>query len=442
MKGLIFTFALTYGGAVLSLFRPFYGLLIYVAFSILRPEALWHWSVPQGGNYSRIVAIALLIGWAFNGFGNWNLGRGRTMLLCFAGFWAWAALSTLFAALFPDRGYAFLEAMAKILLPFLVGVTVINHIDQVKQLAWTIGLSVSYVALEMNLAYYDGFNFLHENGFGGMDNNCIAIQLVSAVGFMFFLGFAARTWWQRLVAAAGVLVMINAIMFSFSRGGLLSLIITGGVAFLLIPKRPVHYLTFAATVVVGVRLAGKQVLERFATAFVDKSQRDASAESRLDLWADCWQLMQQNPLFGVGPDHFTYYAQYRLGWGTPKEAHSLWFQTGAELGFIGVGLLLLFYVACIAFLWPLTREAHPTCQPQLRDLARMVIASLAGFMVSSQFVSLEGLEMPYYVVLVGACTLKIAPQFAVSWQTTPQLLPQFMPADLTFSPSPLGRGPG
>jgi probable O-glycosylation ligase (exosortase A-associated) len=452
MKGLIFTFALTYGGAVLSLFRPFYGLLIYVAFSILRPESLWHWSVPQGGNYSRIVAIALLIGWALNGFGNWNLSRGRTMLLCFAGFWGWALLSTLFAALFPDRGFAFVEAMAKILLPFLVGITVINSIDQIKQLAWTIGLSVSYVALEMNLAYYDGFNFLHQNGFGGMDNNCMAIQFVSAVGFMFFLGFAAQAWWQRIIAIAGVLIMINAIMFSFSRGGLLSLIITAGVAFLLIPKRPVHYLAFAAAVAAGIRLAGPATLQRFASTFADKEVRDESAQSRLDLWADCWQLMQDNPLFGVGPDHFTHYAKYELGWGSFKEAHSLWFQTGAELGFIGVGFLIAFYLTCIGYLWPLTRDAYPTAEPRLRDLARMVIASLAGFMISSQFVTLEGLEMPYYVVLIGACTLKIAPQYDLAhapyaFNQLPLPLGEGQgegaaPWDLALAPSPLGRGSG
>ena len=38
MKGLLFTYALTYGGAVVSLFNPFYGLLIYVCFAIMRPE--------------------------------------------------------------------------------------------------------------------------------------------------------------------------------------------------------------------------------------------------------------------------------------------------------------------------------------------------------------------------------------------------------------------
>jgi O-antigen ligase len=279
----------------------------------------------------------------------------------------------------------------------------------------------------MNLPYYSGHNILHEQGFAGMDNNCMAIQLVCAIGFLFFLGFAAKTWWQRLIAAAGVLLMINAIMFSFSRGGLLSLIVTGGVSFLLIPKRPIHYLAFVTTVLAGIRLAGPATLARFSTTFADKDDRDESARHRLEMWADCWTLMQREPLLGVGPDNFTHYAKFELGWGSYKEAHSLWLQTGAEMGFIGVGLLLSFYLVCIWKLWQLTRESYVTSEPRLRDLARMAIASLAGFLVSSQFVSLEGLELPYYVVLVGACTLKVAPQYALGWFPDPQYAPQLLP---------------
>jgi hypothetical protein len=40
--------------------------------------------------------------------------------------------------------------------------------------------------------------------------------------------------------------------------------------------------------------------------------------------------------------------------------------------------------------------------------ARMVIASIIGFVVSAQFVSLKGLEVPYYVVLTGCGVLKLA----------------------------------
>jgi len=390
----------------MSLYRPFYGLLIYICFSILRPESLWHWSVPRG-NYSRIVAIALLIGWVLNGFGNWRLGKGKQMLLLFIGYWTWALVSTMGGALFPERGFVFLENMAKILLPFMVGLTLINNINQVKQLAWVIAVSVTYVALELNLTYYGGYNRLQQTGYGGMDNNSVAIELVCAVGFLFFLGFAADKWWQKALAIGGVLVLINTIMFSFSRGGQLSLIVTGIVAFVLIPKKAVHYAVFAAMVIAGIRLAGPQVLERFFTTFADKAVRDESADSRLRLWTDCWEIMLRQPIFGCGPDHFPYYASVWFGWPMGKEAHSLWFQTGAELGFVGVGFLILFYLGTIFHLWPLTRESYPTTDPRLRNFARMVIASLAGFMVSSQFVSLEGLEMPYYVVLIGAGTLKI-----------------------------------
>jgi probable O-glycosylation ligase (exosortase A-associated) len=408
MKGLLFTLLLTYGGAVVALFRPFYGLLIYVAFAILRPESMWYWSVPPG-NYSRIVAIAFLIGWALHGFGDLRLRKSKPVFYCFVGFWIWGLLSTLFAAVYPEWGFQWLINMGKILLPFVVGITLINSMEQVRQLAWTIGLSIGYLAYELNLAYYGGFNRLHWFGFGGMDNNCVAIELVTGVGFCFFLGYTADRLWKQLLAAASVLLQMNAIMFSFSRGGLLALIITGFAAFLLIPKRPIHFVGFALAVAAGIRLAGKEVLERFSTVFADKAERDFSAQSRLELWSNCVTLMRDNPFFGVGPDHFGYYAHVRFGWPLGKESHSLWFQTGAEMGVIGLALLIGFYFFCMAYLWPMTRDRYQTMDQRVRDMARMVIASLIGFMVASQFVSLEGLEMPYYVALVGAGILKVAP---------------------------------
>ena len=54
MKGLIFTYALMGLGVAGSIFSPFVGFLVYVAFSILRPEFMWPWSVSQG-HYSRLV---------------------------------------------------------------------------------------------------------------------------------------------------------------------------------------------------------------------------------------------------------------------------------------------------------------------------------------------------------------------------------------------------
>jgi probable O-glycosylation ligase (exosortase A-associated) len=404
MKGLIFTYLLTYGGAAASLLNPYWGLLVYICFAIVKPESMWYWSVPQG-NYSRIVGVALLLGWALHGFGNWNLGRAWAVVAALIGFWAWAAIS---AAGAPDQAIAwgFIETKSKIFLPFLVGITTIDSVTKLKQLAWVIVLSQGYVAFELNLAYYDGFNRVTEAGFGGMDNNSVAIAMVTGVGTAFFLGLEAPGWWRKALAFAAAALMAHTVLFAFSRGGMLALILTGGMAFVLIPKRPKHYLALLLAILLGLRLAGPQVQERFMTSFAEEDVRDASAQSRLELWAACWNVMCQEPL-GIGPDHWALVA-HQYGFKEGKEAHSLWLQTGGELGFPGMLCLLFFYGLCILQLWPLARGRSALPAPWYRDAARMTIASLTGFMVAAQFVSIVGLELPYYIALIGAGVLKLA----------------------------------
>lgn len=404
MKGLILTYLMTFGGASASLFNPFYGLLVYVSFAILRPESLWYWSVPAG-NYSRIVGVALLIGWAIRGFGSWRFGRARAVVFALVGFMAWAAIGQAIAT-DEEAAWVFVESLAKIVLPFLVGITTIDSIRKLKQLAWTIALSQGYVAYELNMTYLGGFNRLQELGLGGMDNNSYAIGLVAAAGLAFFLGMGERLWWGRAAALASAFFCGHCVLLSFSRGAMLAMLFTAATAFLLIPKRPMHYTAFALALLVGVRLAGPQVQERFASVFSGDEKKDARGGGRLDLWKACLDCMAENPVTGLGPNHWPLVAHHH-GFTAGKSAHSTWLQTGAELGIPGLALLASFYGLCIARLWPLRRDDAPAVDPWLHEAARMVIAALVGFSVAAQFVTLHGLELPYFVALIGAGTLKL-----------------------------------
>src|SRR4051812_30748198 len=224
MKGLVFTYLLTYGGAAVSLFNPYVGLLIYVCFAIIRPESLWHWSVPAG-NYSRIVAAGLLAGWVLNGLGRWSFGRAKPIVGSLLLYWVWACLSAI-QAQDQTEAWAWVESQVKIVLPFLVGMTLIDSARQLKQLAWVIALSHGYVAYELNLSYFvNGYNVFQDIGFGGMDNNSFAIALCSAAGLSFFLGLNASRWWLTLLAFASAALSVHAVMLSFSRGGMVGLII-------------------------------------------------------------------------------------------------------------------------------------------------------------------------------------------------------------------------
>jgi probable O-glycosylation ligase (exosortase A-associated) len=415
MKGLLFTYLMTYGGFVAALFDPFLGLLIYICFAIIRPQALWFWAVPPG-NYSRIVAIGLLIGWGLKGFGNWRFGRGGTVLFWLLAFYTWMVISAIQAP-YQDPAWASTEYFGKIVLPTLVGLSLVDSVKKLKQLAWVIILSHGYLAYELNRYYFEGLIvYFIESGFGGMDNNCVAITMVACVGLAFFMGIHTEGWLRKALAFASGALMVHVVLFSFSRGGMLGLIIAGGMAFWLIPKKPVHYLAFALAVVLSLMLAGAEVRQRFFSTFVDKEQRDASAQSRLELWSAGYDSMGKRPFQGAGPANWPFVAG-EYGY-EGKMIHSLWIQVGAEMGIPGLVFLVLFYLTCIIRLWPVARGRLAGSDPWFRNLACMVIASLVGFAVSAQFVSLQGLETPYYVSLIGAGVLKLTstPSAAPPWR--------------------------
>ena len=410
MKGLLFTYALTYGGAVASLFRPYWGLLIYVCFAIIRPESMWRWSVAPG-NYSRIVALALLAGWVLHGLGDWRLGKAWPVLLALLGYWLWMVVS---ASRAPNSfvAWSYVEIQSKIFLPFLVGITLIKSVEQIRQLAWVVVLSQGYVAFEANLSYLqEGWRFIkrfREDGFAGLDNNNLSVAMVIGVSVALFLALSSNKRWQKGLLAVLALLMAHVVLLAMSRGGMIGLIATGVVTLLLIPRKPVYYLTTVGIVALVLFMAGPQVRERFNSSFKGDADRDASAESRLDLWHDCLDLASRDPVFGAGPDHWVVYAE-SYGWPPGKAAHTFWLKILAELGVPGLSCLVLFYGQCTIRLWAYASgpDVPGSERAQLRWLGRMVIAGLIGYAVTAQFLAIDRLELPYYVALIGAAVLKV-----------------------------------
>jgi O-antigen ligase len=136
--------------------------------------------------------------------------------------------------------------------------------------------------------------------------------------------------------------------------------------------------------------------------------------------------MSKHPLLGVGPDHFPLVV-HEYGWPKGKEAHSLWMQIGAELGLPGLGLLLAYYGLVIKRLWPIARGVIEMDDPWLRHLAQMVIVSTTGYAVSAQFVSLEALEPPYYIAMMGAGVLALTARASVTAPATARRMPALSP---------------
>jgi O-antigen ligase len=173
----------------------------------------------------------------------------------------------------------------------------------------------------------------------------------------------------------------------------------------MMPKRPKFIGALVLTALVSARFIGPQLAQRYATTFASAEERDGSAASRVDLWKDCLKVIQEYPVLGVGPANWRVIAA-SYGWPEGKSAHSVWMETGAELGIPGTLLLMLFFGSAAARLWPVARAPQTEANQYEVVLASGVVLSIVGFSVTGQFVSVPGLEVPYYVTMLGAAMLK------------------------------------
>jgi O-antigen ligase len=384
---------------------PRVGVCIYWIFDIVRPQVMFGWAGPDG-SFSEVIAIATIIGWAFKGFGSWHFGRGRLLFILFAANLLWVLVS---AAAAPDHAIAlgFVQPQLKRSILFIIAVTSVQSVRQLKQLAWVLVGSAGFVAFDLNMRYLGGSNEANTVGYAGMDNNCLAISMLTCLGVAVFLGLYTRPWWEKALAFGSALLIGHTVLLTFSRGGMLGLIVAGVAAVVVAPKRPRYLLAIGAAIMLALTLAGPEVRARFMTSLAGEEERDFSAQSRVELWMDCVTIMKKYPWFGAGPDHFGIVVQ-EFGWPEGKEAHSLWLQMGAEIGVPGALFLLLFYVTAIVRLWPLARPGAGTdAERWTANAACMVVTSLAGFIVSVQFVTMEGLETPLYVAAIALGTLSV-----------------------------------
>ncbi|MCC7191298.1 MAG: O-antigen ligase family protein [Phycisphaeraceae bacterium] len=439
MWGYIFTHLLAAAGVLKGWLDPVFGLMVYYAFASLRPTALWFWAFDQRNatRFSFYVGISTLIGWFMLGLGKWD--GLRKAALPMAGLILYL-LSGAVAASFCERGSAYaweaLIIQTKIGIMALVTLTVVREPKHVKTLAWVILLSVGYLAYNFNNYYvFSNWNIIVSRGFGGIDNNGVAMTMVASAPLAFFLGIHSRKWWIKGLCFFALACMIHVILFSFSRGGMLGLCIVGAslftVALATLPKKGVTIAIGIVMVAITLRLAGVEVRERFFSTFVNAEVRDKSAASRFDTWRAAYNCMKDHPI-GVGPRAFGRYAtEYGLGEG--KSVHNLFLQTGADYGVAGMIGLAIFYFSSA---WQAIKlSIHPTARRLgwPRYYGSMVSISLIGFLTCSQFIGLESVEIAFMVSLLGLTTAAFVDREAVSARKRREVLPELAEVDLAYA---------
>lgn len=253
--------------------------------------------------------------------------------------------------------------------------------------------------------------------------NLLAAYVIPAVIFSIVAIFAWSGLWPKLLAVTMTLVNSFCLLFTWSRGGWIGVLVGGFVLFLLLvywwtPKLPPAWRKWALPGVFGgilslivlAMLFVEPLRERVASMFVGRS--DSSNNFRINVWQSVLQMIRDRPILGIGPGNNAFnkiYPLYMRPRFSALSAYSIWLETAVETGIIGL----------ITFVWLLVVTFNQGLQ-QLHRLRSQ--ANLHGYWLMGAIAIIAGM-MGHGVV----DTVWYRPQINTLWWLVMALVASYYP---------------
>ena len=405
MKQVLFMTVVTMIGTLGAFTRgPICGIAVYYFFAVLRPQFIWQWSLPEGVQWSLYVASAsiasVLLGGNSSGHAprRWSASHGAALL-----FAAWVTLSYV-NAFDKNAGFVVFVDYTKIFLMFFVASVAIRLVAHLWVIMLITAISIAYISYEVNVQYFtSGSNWIQRNGYGGLDNNGAGLMLAMGVPLCFFAweGIRHRLRW---VFLALILPIVHAVLMTYSRGAMLSLLVAWPLVVLRSRFRGQIILASVAFGLLALpTLAGPEIQARFFS--LQNNEVDESANFRRRNWAAAFKIACHYPILGVGVRNANLFAHQYGADGEGWTIHSQYLQIAADCGFVGLGLYMTVFSCVVGSIWGARRAARREPGPdadRVRAIASGVECSLLIFCFGAIFLSLEVFELPYLLLLIGA----------------------------------------
>jgi O-antigen ligase len=253
----------------------------------------------------------------------------------------------------------------------------------------------STLSEEQGVDFFRGAVFLRRLCGSGIFHNpnefCYPIVLGMMIALYYVCGRSSNLL-ARLLCLAAVGLFAYALTLTFSRGGLLGLLVALG-SFLLARYGWRKALPFGILVLPALLFlsGGRQA---------DFSLDSGTGQERIRLWSDGLVLFMRAPFFGIGTGNYAEAAGH--------VAHNTFIQCYTELGFFG-GVLFVgaFYLAIYA-LYLLHRHRSQILDPEMRRLLPYVVGIVAGHMGCMLSMSLHDMIPTYAILGIVTAYLRIA----------------------------------
>jgi probable O-glycosylation ligase (exosortase A-associated) len=399
--------AIVFASLPVILFRPYFGLVIYSWLAYMRPQDMT-WGMSRVLPLSLWVALAMLAGIVV------TLGRERiatfklqTVLMVLLALWISV---TVLTAVIPEMAKEVYGHYWKGILIAVFTTGLVRDRERFRTLVIVIAFSLGFLGAKRGLVGLLQGGAQYSDGPGGMmaDNNSFALMLNMSLPLLVGIATTDPRRWVRITASVMAALTVPTILFTFSRGGLLTLCIVSGLLIWRSKNRWLVAGVMAVALVGLVALTSDSLTEKYMqrAETIDNYQEDGSAMGRINAWKTSWYVFLDYPVFGVGPNNLAaVFQRYSPEPGRFRVAHNAYFQLLAECG---LPALLLFLGAIGAALWRMQRLRNQATQPWIEVQARMFQISILGYLAGSMFLNMAYNEVIYHLVGLTVCLEVVA----------------------------------
>jgi O-antigen ligase len=318
------------------------------------------------------------------------------------------------------RGGAFSHTtdFSKIFVAWVLTFLVVTDFEKLRRIIFIQAVSVALIAVVSVIKGRGHERLLGVLGGIYSNPNDLAFAIVLSLPFCLAFVMTSKGVFRKLAWVAAVLVMLLALMMTASRGGFISLVVTGIVCLWYFGVKGRRFYLIAATAVVGFVLlltAGGKLKDRFMAVTgegMDTSMENkayGSFEERQFLMKRAAEGIIHYPILGIGVRTFPTYS------GIWREVHMTYLQIGVEVGVPALVLYLLFFARGFGNLRKIRRRRN--LDPEIVLFNGALTASLVGFVVGALFSPEAYQFFPYFAVAFTAALLRIIVESEQSGET-------------------------
>lgn len=368
---------------------PFVGLR--VDYFIYPAWLLWILMTGRGMDLFRFRALdwfflAFIVWVAFSSFFS-PMGVHPTLVAHLVDYVKWFLMYRLVVTTLPSlRGVCFGLVMV-LFFALVLGVEGIQHLHSEDGRGWA-GQRLGWMD-DATAATGVAGRTRWVNIFDGPGVFCVVFTMALPIAMQ----LSMKPWGMgvRLMGVGMTLLLLVATYYTGSRGGFLATVAVFGLFFLIRLRISVKTMVVAGSI---VGLALLMAPGHLTTT----SDSHGSAQHRVSMWGEGIQMAQTYPVRGIGKANF-------LRWTGKLIAHNSALEILGESGF--PGLILWFGMMYMAYRNIFAARAG-TEDPYMRSFLTALALSIAGYLVSSFFVTLE-YETQYYLLALAAAAGRHAP---------------------------------